>query len=163
MPSLNKITDCIASAEGKNGELLALYVKKYFYDIDRHIATLCSSLKPGAEVHYIIGNSIFYGVHVPTAQLYEEALNGYGFGNIGTRIIRKRNCNKQLFEYCTSATFGTASTATQPFQAFNYSKEEEPPRRIQLQLLEQDAQYKTKRASLIKGNEQGALWVAKPD
>jgi len=150
IPSLNKVTDCIANTDGKNSELLALYVKKYFYDIDRHIAIVRSLIKQGGQIHYIIGNSTFYGVHVPTAHLYEESLKNYGFLNIKTSIIRKRNCSKQLFEFCTSATFGTTPIMIPNFEQFRHQTESEKPRETQLQLLEQDAKYKTNKDTGLK-------------
>ncbi|MEM9016429.1 MAG: DNA adenine methylase, partial [Verrucomicrobiota bacterium] len=108
MASLAQTVDEIASSNGKNGELLSLYVKKYYCDMDLHIKAARSLLRPGAELHYIIGNSTFYGVHVDTPKLYEESLRAHGFRNVESRIIRKRNSKKELFEYCTSATLGGA-------------------------------------------------------
>jgi hypothetical protein len=143
MHSLAKTVDEIASSDGKNGELLSLYVKKYFYDMDRHIEAARTLLKPGAEVHYIIGNSTFYGVHVDTAALYEESLRAHGFKNVESRIIRKRNSKKELFEYCTSATLGNAVRARHKAIP---SRQEEPTL-TQMRLLEQPTKYKTKKAN----------------
>jgi DNA modification methylase len=106
MPSLHGVVEKIKSSNGQYGEILSRYVQKYFYDMDRHIAAIKHALKCGGEIHYIIGNSVFYGVHVPTAELYEESLRNHGFSNVATQIIRKRNCNKSLFEYKTSARNG---------------------------------------------------------
>ncbi len=106
--SLAQTIQAISAADGKNSQLLALYVKKYFYDLDRHIETIRSLLRPGAEVYYIVGNSTFYGVRVDTPMLYEESLRSHGFKQVKSRVIRKRNSKKELFEYCTSATLGDA-------------------------------------------------------
>lgn len=141
MQSLSKTIDGIASSEGKNGALLSLYVKKYFYDMDRHIESSRAILKSGAEVHYIIGNSTFYGVHVDTSVLYEEALRAHGFKNVETRVIRKRNSKKELFEYCTSATLdGLLQSKRKP-----RVPHVEEPTMTQLRLLEQPTEYKTKK------------------
>ncbi len=111
IPSLTQTIQAISAADGKNSHLLSIYVKKYFYDLDRHLDTIRSLLRPGAEVHYIIGNSTFYGVRVDTPALYEESLRAHGFQQVKSRIIRKRNSKKELFEYCTSATLGGAAIA----------------------------------------------------
>jgi hypothetical protein len=120
-------------------------VKKYFYDMDRHIEAARALLKPGAEVHYIIGNSTFYGVHVDTAVLYEESLRTHGFKNVESRIIRKRNSKKELFEYCTSATLGNAVRARHK----TISSRPEEPALTQMRLLEQPTEYKTKKANRV--------------
>lgn len=143
MRSLAKTIDEIASSDGKNGELLSLYVKKYFYDMDRHIQNARTLLKPCAEVHYIIGNSTFYGVHVDTAVLYEEALRAHGFKNVESRIIRKRNSKKELFEYCTSATLGGA---VRP-KRVRFEAPDDEPKETQLRLLEKRGRYKTNGAN----------------
>ena len=106
MKSLDAIVRDIREAKGANCELLSIYVHKYFHDIDKHIASIKTVLNDGAEVRYIIGNSIFYGINVPTSDLYIAALRSYGFVDIGVRTIRKRNSKKGLFEYCVSARFG---------------------------------------------------------
>lgn len=143
MHSLTRTIDEIASSDGKNGELLSLYVKKYFYDMDRHIEAVRTLLKPGAEVHYIIGNSTFYGVHVDTAVLYEEALRAHGFTNVESRIIRKRNSKKELFEYCTSATLGAV---VRP-KRVRYEAPDDEPQETQLRFLEKRVRYKTNGAN----------------
>lgn len=148
MDSLDSTISKISESDGKNGNLLSLYVKKYFYDMDRHIESIRGLLAPGAEVHYIIGNSTFYGVHVDTPRLYEESLRAHGFKNIESRIIRKRNSKKELFEYCTSATLGDARRTLLKHVESNY---DEAPEEIQLRLLEERTRYKAKRANRTLG------------
>ncbi len=103
MPTLDSTVRNIRESGGPNCELLSVYVKKYFHDIDRHIASIKPALNENAEVQYIIGNSTFYGIHVPTPELYMESLRSQGFGKVNSRPIRKRNSKKELFEYCVSA------------------------------------------------------------
>jgi hypothetical protein len=91
--------DQIASADNKNGEVLANYVAKYFDDLWTHFQGLTSLLVPGAEVHYIVGNSTFYGTLVPTERLYAEMLTALGFDGVDCRAIRKRNSKKELVEF----------------------------------------------------------------
>ena len=139
--SLDTVVEKIKRTGEKNSTLLSLYVKKYFYDVDEHIRSIQSALKPSAEVHYIIGNSTFYGVHVATPDLYEESLLAHGFKNISSRVIRKRNSKKELFEYCTSATYGRAKREYHQTASENPHEHSYGPRYEQLRLLESEAKY----------------------
>ena len=103
MPTLAPTVRNIRESGGSNGELLSVYVSKYFHDIDRHIASIKATLNDNSEVHYVIGNSTFYGIHVPSPELYMESLRSRGFVDVNSRLIRKRNSKKELFEYCVSA------------------------------------------------------------
>lgn len=89
----------IANAENKNGALLAKYVAKYFDDMWAHFCELPDLLDSGAELHYIVGNSTFYGTLVSTERLYAEMLSELGFSQIECRPIRKRNSKKELIEF----------------------------------------------------------------
>ena len=100
-PILSEIAHCGNS----NGVLLANYVAKYCEDMSRHFDGLRKVLSAGAHIHYIVGNSTFYGVLVPTEQLYAEMLLEYGFGDVKVRAIRKRNSKKELIEFDVSATW----------------------------------------------------------
>ncbi len=141
MHSLGTVVEKIKRTGEKNSELLSLYVKKYFYDVDEHIRSIQSALKPSAEVHYIIGNSTFYGVPVATPDLYEESLLAHGFKNVSSRVIRKRNSKKELFEYCTSATYGRAKREYHQTASENPHERSYEPRHEQLRLLESEAKY----------------------
>lgn len=85
--------------------LMANYVWKYFHDMYLHLRNLRNSLQTGAVLTYIVGNSSFYGVQVHTEKILEDSLNSLGFTNIGSRVVRKRNSKKELFEYCVYATW----------------------------------------------------------
>jgi hypothetical protein len=61
-------------------------------------------LTPGAEVHYVVGNSTFYGVLIPVERLYEEIMQEVGFTDVDIEIVRKRNSKKELYEFAVSAT-----------------------------------------------------------
>ena len=88
----------------RNGALLANYVARYCEDISAHFKSLLPVLHAGASVHYIVGNSAFYGVLVPTEKIYKNLLQQYGFSNVEIRAIRKRNSNKMLVEFAVSGT-----------------------------------------------------------
>lgn len=100
IPELGK---AIQESGAKSAELMAYYVHKYFHDMFQHLDSLRQVLAPEAELRYIVGNSIFYGVRVETQDLLAEILSTLGYQNVDTEIIRKRNSKKELFEYCVSA------------------------------------------------------------
>jgi hypothetical protein len=98
-----EVVQRIQMSEGKNSNILAIYVLKYFQDMYSHLSSLRSVLKPGAEVHYIVGNSIFFNQRVDTAALLADLMKILGYGEMTIEMVRKRNCNKALYEYCLSA------------------------------------------------------------
>ncbi len=102
-PMLEAALDRIAHYDNKSGKILANYVAKYFEDIWEHFNSLILVLNRGAEIHYIVGNSVFYGVLLSVERLYTAMLERLGFDNVGCRVIRKRNSKKELFEFDVSA------------------------------------------------------------
>ncbi|GIV90279.1 MAG: modification methylase, putative [Chloroflexus sp.] len=100
---LDGVLDTIAHTDNRNGALLARYVAKYFDDVWAHLSGLPPLLARGAEVHYIVGNSTFYGTMVPTEKLYAEMFRVLGFTAIECKPIRKRNSKKELIEFDVSA------------------------------------------------------------
>jgi DNA modification methylase len=89
----------ISSAHEKNGSLLANYVHKYFEDMFEHLSSMLTLLKPGASVHYIIGNSIFYGHMVSAEKYLAEQMAAVGLTDVRIIPIRKRNSKKDLVEF----------------------------------------------------------------
>jgi hypothetical protein len=69
----------------------------------QHFDAMRQTLAPGAKLHYIVGNSTFYGIRVDTDTLLTLSLQQLGYRHIEKRIVRKRNSKKELFEYCLSA------------------------------------------------------------
>ncbi|MFQ5673206.1 MAG: DNA methyltransferase [Nitrospinales bacterium] len=101
-----KILDRIAHVDNKNGELLSKYVAKYFEDIWSHLNSMLPVLSRGSRVHYIVGNSTFYDILLPTEHLYADMLAELGFSNIQVKTVRKRNSKKELFEFEVSGAYG---------------------------------------------------------
>jgi DNA modification methylase len=89
----------ISGSDGKSGGLLAKYVEKYFEDMWRHFVAVRPVMEDEAELHYIIGNSKFYDCIVPAERVFSDMLREAGFRNIKTRMLRKRNSKKELFEF----------------------------------------------------------------
>jgi hypothetical protein len=98
-------SDMIAGI-AERSQILAQYVHKYFEDCVGHIRSLARVLAKGAAVHYIVGNSKFYDVMVPTELLYACLLRQHGFTDVAVENIRKRNSKKELFEFVVSGKFG---------------------------------------------------------
>lgn len=100
---LDETLDRIAHHDNRNGKLLANYVAKYFEDMWTHLNSLVSVLSDHSDVHYIVGNSTFYGVLLPVERIYAEMFAHLGFEGIRCRAIRKRNSKRELFEFDVSA------------------------------------------------------------
>lgn len=93
----------IASNSNPNADILANYVHKYFYDMYAHFKQAYRVVKSGGLATYIVGNSTFYGNIVPTERWYADLLSAAGFENIEIRTIRKRNSNRELYEFKVTA------------------------------------------------------------
>lgn len=93
----------IEHADNKNGKAMSLYVLKFFDDMFTHLSNLRNRLNEGAEINYILGNSSFYGNYVDTDGIIKTILHDLGYADINSEIIRRRNCNKGLYEYKISA------------------------------------------------------------
>lgn len=68
-----------------------------------HFNSVVSVLSKGSELHYIVGNSTFYGVLLSVEKMYVAMLERLGFQDVECRAIRKRNSKKELFEFDVSA------------------------------------------------------------
>ncbi|MFL5257476.1 MAG: hypothetical protein ACJ8AI_32280 [Rhodopila sp.] len=102
---LSRILDLVAHADNRNGGILANYIAKYFDDMWIHFQILTTMLSGNAEIHYIVGNSTFYGVLLPVERLYAAMLERIGFHAIACRPIRKRNSKKELIEFDVTAVW----------------------------------------------------------
>ncbi|MEM9074131.1 MAG: DNA methyltransferase [Myxococcota bacterium] len=96
---LAKLLPRIAKAHEKNGPLLASYLDRYFEDTESHLGALRKRVCKGGSIHYIVGNSSFYGELVPVELLYAELMERAGFRNAEVIRIRKRNSKKELYEF----------------------------------------------------------------
>jgi D12 class N6 adenine-specific DNA methyltransferase len=93
----------IRAAHAKNGILLANYVQRYFEDMLGHLGSMLPLLKSGATVHYIVGNSIFYGHMVPAQDYLAQQMAAVGLCEVRCVAIRKRNSKKGLVEFHVTA------------------------------------------------------------
>jgi hypothetical protein len=102
---LDDVLRRISSGDNRNGPLLAKYVEKYFQDMDVHLTSLRGTLAPNARVHYIVGNSTFYGVLVCVEEIFADLFRHLGFRDVAVRAVRKRNSKKELVEFDVSAVW----------------------------------------------------------
>jgi hypothetical protein len=96
---LQAALDGISHDDNQSGRILASYVAKYFDDMWAHFQNLTPLLASGAELHYIVGNSTFYGILLSVERLYAAMLEQLGFEGVECRPIRKRNSKKELIEF----------------------------------------------------------------
>lgn len=89
----------ILNAHPANGILMANYVLKYFEDMRLHIGNLTRVLRRDARIHYVVGNSSFYGILVPVEQILARLFAQQGFEEVRIACLRKRNCKRELYEY----------------------------------------------------------------
>jgi hypothetical protein len=97
--NMQTILDQIA----RHSFLLAQYVRKYFVDITQHCRALYPLIKPGGHVSYIVGNSKFYDVVLPTETLFGAIFRMVGYSDIRIEPLRKRSSKKELVEYAVIA------------------------------------------------------------
>lgn len=95
----------IRSEDRGNAELLSRYVAKYHDDMFSHFSSLAAALNPGAELHYIVGNSTFYGHLVSVEEIYADMLRELDFAEVGITPLRRRNSKKALVEFDVSARY----------------------------------------------------------
>jgi hypothetical protein len=88
----------------KHSDLLGRYVHKYFEDAVVHVRSLVPVLARGARIHYVVGNSKFYDVLVPTEGIYAAIFEAAGMKSIAVERIRKRTSKRELFEFVVRAT-----------------------------------------------------------
>jgi len=117
--SLKAVVEKILESKEKNASIMAKYVWKYFHDMHLHFLGIRNGLKKGASLSYIVGNSSFYGIQVHTEKLLEDSLRSLGFTNICSKVVRKRNCKKELFEYCVYATWKESREYEPVFSSIN--------------------------------------------
>ena len=89
----------IREADAASGDVLSRYVGKYFEDIWSHLRSALAIVRRGASLHYIVGNSKFYDVVVPTELIYRDMLLEAGASRVDVVPLRKRNSKKELIEF----------------------------------------------------------------
>lgn len=76
--------------EGAGDKRIPLLVRHYFSDMSDVMASVYRTLEPGGRFVFDIGDSKFYGVHVPTDRLLESIARGTGFDVESSAVLAKR-------------------------------------------------------------------------
>jgi DNA modification methylase len=105
-PSFAKVISRIRDSQHKNGTLLSIYLQKYFYDMWLHFQAARRVLKKDGRAVYIVGNSTFFNILVPTEEWYAALMRNVGFKDVRIEVVRKRNSKKELFEYSVAGVAG---------------------------------------------------------
>ena len=83
---------------GQHGRLMQNYVIKYFNDIEQHIESLKPFLRRGAPLAYVIGNSKFYRIVLPSDEILADIFEANGFQVLSIERMRRRNSKCGLYE-----------------------------------------------------------------
>lgn len=93
-PSYNIFADVEAVAEqldaGSGDKRIPLLVRHYFSDMSDVMGSVFRVLEPGGRFVFDIGDSKFYGVHVPTDRLLESIAESAGFVVESSAVLAKR-------------------------------------------------------------------------
>jgi len=88
----------IPESIGQHSRLMQNYVIKYFNDIEGHIESLAPFLRPGARLAYVIGNSKFYEITLPSDEILADVFEAHGFRIISLERMRRRGSKSGLYE-----------------------------------------------------------------
>ena len=99
LPELVPILRAIAL----QSDLLARYVERYFSDMGAHLASLGEVLRRGGTAAYVVGNSKFFDVVLPTEQLLALQMERLGFDRVAVDTLRTRTSKSELFEFLVTA------------------------------------------------------------
>lgn len=95
--------DRIVERVGARSVLLARYLQKYFHDMMQHCHSLFEVVGTAGTIHYVVGNSRYYDVTLPTEQIFAAMFEAVGFTGVRIQVLRKRTSKKELFEFLVSA------------------------------------------------------------
>jgi hypothetical protein len=88
----------IPESIGQRSHLMKNYVIKYFNDIEEHIESLEQFLRPQARLAYVIGNSKFYGITLPSDEILADVFEAHGLAVNSIERMRRRNSKSGLYE-----------------------------------------------------------------
>jgi len=97
-PVIRKALRGIPEQVGEHSYLMQNYVIKYFNDIEQHIRSLKPFVRPGADLAYVIGNSKFYRIVLPSDEILADIFEAHGFQITSIERMRRRNSKSGLYE-----------------------------------------------------------------
>lgn len=81
-----------------HSRLMQNYVIKYFNNIEEHIESLHPFVRRGGKLAYVIGNSRFYDIALPSDEILAELFEAHEFKIISIERMRRRNSKSDLYE-----------------------------------------------------------------
>lgn len=97
-PTVQKALRGIPERIGRQSTLMQNYIIKYFNDIEQHIQSLKPFLRPGARLAYVIGNSRFYGIDLPSEEILAAIFEANDFQTASVQRMRRRGSKAGLYE-----------------------------------------------------------------
>jgi len=88
----------IPESIGQHSRLMRNYVIKYFNDIEQHVESLERFLRSGVRLAYVIGNSKFYGITLPSDEILADIFEAHRFRIAAIERMRRRNSKSGLYE-----------------------------------------------------------------
>jgi hypothetical protein len=83
---------------GQHSYLMQNYVIKYFNDVEQHIESLKSFVHSEARLAYVIGNSKFYKIALPSDEILADIFEAHGFSVVSIERMRRRTSKSGLYE-----------------------------------------------------------------
>lgn len=81
-----------------NCSLMAAYVTKYFNDMYAHAGQIAKICQPSARLAYVIGNSKFFGLPLPSDEILSAIFRDFGFTTVRIERMRRRQSKTGLHE-----------------------------------------------------------------
>lgn len=97
-PALVELLAPFVSPIRQRGELMANYVLKYYETLWTHAEQLGQVASSDTRLAYVIGNSKFYGIEVPSDELLAKVFAYQGFRPTAIERMRRRNSKSGLYE-----------------------------------------------------------------
>jgi hypothetical protein len=97
-PAVQEALRGIPERIGQHSRLMQNYVIKYFNDMEQHVESLKPFLRRGAFLAYVIGNSKFYGIELPSEEILADLFEAQGFRVVAMERMRRRNSKSGLYE-----------------------------------------------------------------
>lgn len=102
-PVIRSVCERIRKEKVESAALLANYVLRYFEDIAVHVREMRRVVRSGGRLHYVVGNSSFYGHVVEVEKAYVDILRHHGFRDTQAIALRKRSSKRELYEFLVTA------------------------------------------------------------
>lgn len=97
-PVVQRALHRIPEQISRHSHLMQNYVIKYFNNIEEHIESLEPYVRPGGKLAYIIGNSKFYDIILPSDEILADIFAAHGFKLVSMEQMRRRNSKAGLYE-----------------------------------------------------------------